>query len=42
MDFEASRIPVPYHADMKPYELVAFQFSCHVMESPDSTELLHH
>jgi hypothetical protein len=42
MDFEASRIPVPYHAGMKPYELVAFQFSCHVMESPDSTELLHH
>ena len=42
MDFEASRIPVPYHAGMKPYELVAFQFSCHVIESPDSTDLLHH
>lgn len=42
MDFEASRIPVPYHAGMKPYELVAFQFSCHIIESADSTELLHH
>ena len=42
MDFEASRIPVPYHAGMKPYELVAFQFSCHIIESPDSTDLLHH
>jgi hypothetical protein len=42
MDFEASRIPVPYHAGMKPYELVAFQFSCHVIESPDSTDLVHH
>jgi hypothetical protein len=42
MDFEASRIPVPYHAGMKPYEIVAFQFSVHSMESPDSTELVHH
>jgi hypothetical protein len=42
MDFEASRIPVPYHAGMKPYELVAFQFSVHVIEGPDSTELVHH
>lgn len=29
VDFETSRIPVPYHAGMKPYEEVAFQFSCH-------------
>jgi hypothetical protein len=42
IDFEASRIPVPYHAGMKPYELIAFQFSCHVIESPESTELIHH
>lgn len=42
MDFEASRIPVPYHAGMKPYELVAFQFSCHIIESHESTELIHH
>jgi hypothetical protein len=42
MDFEASRIPVPYHAGMKPYELVAFQFSVHVIERPDSAELVHH
>ena len=41
IDFETSRIPVPYLPGMKPYETVAFQFSCHTLESPDSTELIH-
>ncbi|MFM7893579.1 MAG: DUF2779 domain-containing protein, partial [Actinomycetota bacterium] len=41
IDFEASRIPVPYLAGMKPYEVVAFQFSCHTIESPTSTRLVH-
>jgi hypothetical protein len=41
IDFEASRIPVPYLAGMKPYEQVAFQFSCHTLQSPDATELHH-
>ena len=41
IDFEASRIPVPYLAGMKPYEVVAFQFSCHTIESPTSTNLVH-
>ncbi|MGA1448187.1 MAG: DUF2779 domain-containing protein [Ilumatobacteraceae bacterium] len=41
IDFEASRIPVPYLAGMKPYEQVAFQFSCHTVQSADSTELRH-
>ena len=41
IDFEASRIPVPYVAGMKPYEIVAFQFSCHSLLTPDSSELLH-
>jgi len=41
IDFEASRIPVPYVAGMKPYEIVAFQFSCHSLLTPDSRELLH-
>ena len=41
IDFEASRIPVPYRPGMRPYEQVAFQFSCHTLESPESTELKH-
>lgn len=41
LDFEASQIPVPYLPGMKPYEQVAFQFSCHTVESPDSDELKH-
>ncbi len=41
IDFEASRIPVPYLPGMKPYEQVAFQFSCHTLMSPGATELQH-
>ncbi len=41
LDFETSRIPVPYHVGMNPYEQVPFQFSCHVIENPSSTELKH-
>lgn len=41
IDFEASRIPVPYRPGMRPYEQVAFQFSCHTLESADSAELKH-
>ena len=41
IDFEASRIPVPYLPGMKPYEQVAFQFSCHTLVSQDSDELKH-
>ncbi|MFZ9844111.1 MAG: DUF2779 domain-containing protein [Ilumatobacteraceae bacterium] len=41
IDFEASRIPVPYRPGMKPYEVVAFQFSCHTLESPTSDRLVH-
>jgi hypothetical protein len=29
IDFETSRVAVPYHAGMRPYEQVAFQWSCH-------------
>jgi hypothetical protein len=42
IDFETSSIPVPYLPGMKPYEMVAFQFSCHTITSQDSTELIHH
>jgi len=40
VDFETSRIAVPYHRGMKPYEQIAFQFSCHTLESADG-ELKH-
>lgn len=29
VDFETSRLALPYHAGMRPYGLVAFQWSCH-------------
>jgi hypothetical protein len=41
IDFEASRIPVPYLPGMKPYEQVAFQFSCHTLGTPEATDLVH-
>jgi CRISPR/Cas system-associated exonuclease Cas4 (RecB family) len=31
IDFETSRMTVPYHAGMRPYEQVAFQWSCHTI-----------
>lgn len=40
VDFETSRIPVPYHAGMKPYEEVTFQFSCHSLDLK-SANLVH-
>ena len=29
IDFETAAVAVPFHADMKPYQTIAFQFSCH-------------
>jgi hypothetical protein len=34
LDFEATRVAVPYHAGMHPYGLVAFQWSCHTISQP--------
>lgn len=34
VDFETSRVAVPYHAGMRPYEQVAFQWSCHTIKEP--------
>jgi hypothetical protein len=31
IDFETSRVVVPYHKGMRPYEQVAFQWSCHTI-----------
>jgi Domain of unknown function(DUF2779) len=35
IDFETSRVVVPYHAGMHPYEQVAFQWSCHTIREKD-------
>jgi Domain of unknown function(DUF2779) len=35
IDFETSRVAVPYHVDMHPYEQVAFQWSCHTIREKD-------
>lgn len=34
IDFEASRIAIPYHAGMRPYEQACFQWSCHTIREP--------
>ena len=36
IDFETSAVALPFHAGIKPYEQVAFQFSHHVMKSDGS------
>ena len=36
IDFETSALAIPYHAGMCPYEPVAFQWSCHTLESADA------
>ncbi|HEY1014180.1 MAG TPA: DUF2779 domain-containing protein [Herpetosiphonaceae bacterium] len=34
IDFETSALAVPYHPGMRPYETVAFQWSCHTIAEP--------
>ena len=41
IDFETYQGAVPHHKGMRPYEKVAFQWSCHTIVSADSAELLH-
>ncbi len=36
IDFETTALAIPYHAGMRPYEPVAFQWSCHSVEAPDA------
>ena len=40
IDFETSTMGVPYHAGMRPYEVVAFQWSCHTVDRVGATP--HH
>jgi len=35
IDFEAARLAVPYHAHMRPFELIPFQWSCHTLDADD-------
>jgi len=35
IDFEACNVVLPHHAGMKPYERIAFQWSCHTLHSAD-------
>lgn len=34
IDFETSALAVPYHPGMRPYETIAFQWSCHTIAEP--------
>ncbi|MFO1228267.1 DUF2779 domain-containing protein [Roseateles sp.] len=36
IDFETAMVPIPFLAGRKPYEVIAFQFSHHVMEADGS------
>lgn len=40
IDFETYTGAMPFHAGMRPYEMIAFQWSCHTILSPGS-ELIH-
>ena len=33
LDFEACNVALPYHAGLRPYERVAFQWSCHTVDA---------
>jgi CRISPR/Cas system-associated exonuclease Cas4 (RecB family) len=37
IDFEGSRLALPYHTGMHPYEQAAFQWSCHTIRKPGGT-----
>lgn len=35
LDFEACNVALPHHAGLRPYERVAFQFSCHTLSGAE-------
>lgn len=37
IDFEVTRVALPYHSRMRPYGQVAFQWSCHTVNEPGAT-----
>ncbi|MEZ4757655.1 MAG: DUF2779 domain-containing protein [Flavobacteriales bacterium] len=36
IDFETSRMALPYHRGMRPWEQIGFQWSCHTIAAPDA------
>jgi hypothetical protein len=38
IDFETSAVAIPFHAGMRPYEQIAFQYSHHVMQADGHVE----
>ena len=36
IDFETTISALPFHKGMRPYEAVAFQWSCHTIKKPGS------
>lgn len=42
IDFETSRLALPYHKGMRPYGLVAFQWSCHTVDKLDAPGVPRH
>jgi hypothetical protein len=38
IDFETSRVAIPFHAGRRPYEQIAFQFSHHIIKEDHSIE----
>jgi hypothetical protein len=41
IDFETYTGALPFHAGMRPYELIAFQWSCHTIQSPGAAPVHH-
>ena len=41
-DIETSRVPLPYAPGMSPYQQSVFQFSVHILRTPDATALEHY
>jgi hypothetical protein len=39
IDFETYTGAIPYHKNMRPYELIAFQWSCHTITSKGATPI---
>ncbi len=39
IDFETFTGALPYHKGMRPYEAIAFQWSCHTIKSPGATPI---
>ncbi|HLD44680.1 MAG TPA: DUF2779 domain-containing protein [bacterium] len=39
IDFETTRVPLPFHKGMRPYEQIAFQWSCHTIEKQGADPL---